>query len=340
MSQQIKQALKSNALYSPLPRSLAKVVGLIADHLSADCNCELAWPGEAYMAKKMGLSVRQTIRLLNQVKLIGCFEILLMKRRELQSLARRNYDYDVDIGHIEHKINTYRPNPKHFLCRPDVVTEQDWLPLLEKLEHARRTTRGAGRRNDRTQQLTEVHDRTHGVIPLRGHRVSYHSNDTGVIPSQEGIPDSGGSQEEITEITNKTDAVYNHYRVSGNGYSLRRNSSPIAAGREEADGRPYRDDADWEEPATPPLLGDDDYDLPPQAADPELSRASRQPRQFKVEIFSIKGSRGGGGCSEAAGGEEAPTPAATTSATATPAAATSATLTPDANGVLPNGKTI
>jgi hypothetical protein len=194
MSQQMKQALKSNALYSPLPRSLAKVIGLIADHLNANCNCELAWPGEDYLAKKCGLSARQIRRIIRQVKIVGCFEIVPMKGRDLKRYAWSHYQYDLDIGHIQHKINTYRPNPEYFLCRQDGGTEQEWSELLEKLEQSRSSPRTrAHMRNDRTPN----------DLSLRGHPVSYHCADIDVLSSHEEIPDSGGNKKEKTKKNQK-----------------------------------------------------------------------------------------------------------------------------------------
>jgi hypothetical protein len=229
MSQSMKQALKSNALYSPLPTSLAKVIGLIADHLNADCRCELAWPGEDYLAKKCGLSARQIRRIIRQVKIVGCFEIKPMNGRELKRYAWSHYQYNLDIGNIQHKINAYRPNPEHFLCRQDGGTEQEWMELMRRLQSSPPTRRVRG---------THTNDGTRNVLSC----ASYHSTDTGVLSSQELTPQEVGGSSVITEKTRKNDACLQLPQEAGGCNGIEANRI------DEADGCPYLDEEEWEQP--------------------------------------------------------------------------------------------
>jgi hypothetical protein len=282
MSLQLKQALKSNALYSPLPHSLGRLIGLIADKFSSKCNCELAWPSEEFLAKKLGLSVRQIERLIKQVKLVGCFEIVAMTRRELRQYARRMYDYDLEIGHIQHRLNTYRPNPRHFMCRVDEeVMAEDWLRVLERLKPVRHL----GRRNDPTQ-VSGHYGASNDPTPVSGH-----CYDTRVGSSQKEITESVAGSSVINEKTQKDERLR---RLSLTPLGVK---DSLACFEIEADcGGPYLDETDWEDLLLPPYLDDADWEEPPLRGGPRPVASPPAPPQVIAEVIpSLKEAGEAGG---------------------------------------------
>jgi hypothetical protein len=179
-----------------------------------------------------------------------------------------------------------------------------------------------------------------------GHRVSYHSADTDVLSSQDLTPESGGSKEEITNKTRKTDAAITAKRLLP-ASELSSTEEMVADEAYPEDG-PYMDDADWEDPLDAPYEDDSDWEVedPPRSGGP---RTVAQ-RQFMAECdINLSSSRSGGGCGEAASGELAPIPATTTRAAATTTAATTGAATPVSaslydyvtrHGHLPNGRAV
>jgi hypothetical protein len=89
----IRNVITANPIM--LPAGPATLLILLARHLNARCNYQVAWPGHAYIASSLKLGRPAFDSLIYDISQINCFHIIGISTFDLARVLRSQFGYDL-----------------------------------------------------------------------------------------------------------------------------------------------------------------------------------------------------------------------------------------------------